>query len=184
MQRMGAQAMGNLEKNLRPLFTSGLDHKRAQGKSLWNLHGMKYFHRAGKKCRQVYDSKKDMTVLYNGLERWITTTGSDIKIEDGSKKTNKTVMGTWHVDTLQTLKVGETQDDEETWGLEGEYSSDRGHSTHSLVIIVVSLGKIGRLRVKEKRKKKGKTWMGRMKGVHHCLREQKRGVAKQTAMMC
>jgi hypothetical protein len=66
-----------------------------------------------------------MRVLYNGWERWITTTGSDIKIGDGLKKTFKTVMVTWHVDSSQTLKMGEKQDDEETWGLEGGYSSDR-----------------------------------------------------------
>ncbi len=52
------------------------------------------------------------------------------------------------------------------------------------ITIVVSSGKICQLRVKEKRKNKGKTLMGRMKGVHHCLREQKWGVAKQTVMMC
>jgi hypothetical protein len=28
--------------------------------------------------------------------------------------------------------MGEKQDDEETWGLEGGYSSDRGLSRHSL----------------------------------------------------
>ena len=28
--------------------------------------------------------------------------------------------------------MGEKQDNEETWGLEGGYSSDRGHSRHSL----------------------------------------------------
>ncbi len=46
---------------------------------------MKYFHRAKKKWWQVYDSKKDMRVLYNGWEKWITTTGSDIKIGYGLK---------------------------------------------------------------------------------------------------
>ncbi len=56
---MGAQAMGNPEKKLKPLLTSGSSQKGTQGKSLWNLDGMKYFHRA------VYDSKKDMRVLYN-----------------------------------------------------------------------------------------------------------------------
>jgi hypothetical protein len=30
------------------LFTSGSGQKRTQGKSLWNLDGMKYFHRAEK----------------------------------------------------------------------------------------------------------------------------------------
>jgi hypothetical protein len=73
-----------------------------------------------------------MRVLYNGWERWITTTGSDIKIGDGSKKTFKTGMGTWCEDSSQTFKMGEKQNDEETWGLEGGYSSDTGCSRHSL----------------------------------------------------
>jgi hypothetical protein len=57
-----------------------------------------------------------MRVLYNGWERWITTTGAGIKIGDGSKskKTFQTVMGSWHEDFSQTLKMGEKQDDEET----------------------------------------------------------------------
>ena len=48
MQELGAQAMGSQEKKLKPLFTSGSGQKRTQGKSLWNLEGMKYFHRAEK----------------------------------------------------------------------------------------------------------------------------------------
>ncbi len=71
-------------------------------------------------------------MLYNGWERWITTTGADIKIGDGSKKTFQTLMGSWHEDFSQTSKMGEKQEDEETWGLEGGYSSDRGLSRHSL----------------------------------------------------
>jgi hypothetical protein len=51
---------------------------------------------------------------------------ADIKIGDGSKKTFQTVMGSWREDISQTLKMREEQDDEETWGLEGGYSSDRG----------------------------------------------------------
>jgi hypothetical protein len=58
--------------------------------------------------------------------------GSDIKIGDGLKKTFQTVMGTWRDDSSQTLKMWEKQDDEETWGLEGGYSSDKGLSRHSL----------------------------------------------------
>jgi hypothetical protein len=46
-----------------------------------------------------------MRVLYNGWERWITTMGADIKIGDGSKKTFQTVMGSWHEDISQTLKM-------------------------------------------------------------------------------
>jgi hypothetical protein len=66
-----------------------------------NLDGMKYFHRAETKWRQAYDSKEDTRVLYNGWERWITTMGLDIKIRGDSKKTFKTVMGTWREDSSQ-----------------------------------------------------------------------------------
>jgi hypothetical protein len=41
MQELGAQVMGNQDKKLKPLFTSGSGQKRTQGKSLWNLDGMK-----------------------------------------------------------------------------------------------------------------------------------------------
>ncbi len=71
-------------------------------------------------------------MLYNGWERWITTMGADIKIGDGSKKTFPTVMGSWREDISQTLKMGEKQDDEETWGLGGGYLSGRGISRHSI----------------------------------------------------
>ncbi len=72
-----------------------------------------------------------MRVLYNGWERWITTMGADIKIGDGSKKTFHTVMGSWRDDFSQISKMGEKQDDEETWGLEGGSSSHKGLSRHS-----------------------------------------------------
>jgi hypothetical protein len=94
--------------------------------------GYEIFSSSGKKWKQVYDNKKDMRVLYNGWERWITTTGADIKIWDGSKKTFQTVLESWREDISQTSKMGEKQDDEETWGLEGEYSSGRGHKRHSI----------------------------------------------------
>ena len=48
MQELGEEAKENLEKKLKPLFTSGSGQKRTQGKSLWNLEGMKYFHQAEK----------------------------------------------------------------------------------------------------------------------------------------
>jgi hypothetical protein len=48
MQELGAQAMGNQEKKLKPSFTSRSGQKRTQGKSLWNQDDMKYFHRAEK----------------------------------------------------------------------------------------------------------------------------------------
>jgi hypothetical protein len=43
MQELGTQAIGNQEKILKPLFTSGSGQKRTQGKSLRNLEGMKFF---------------------------------------------------------------------------------------------------------------------------------------------
>jgi hypothetical protein len=48
IQELGEEAKENPEKTLKPLFTSGNGQKRTQGKSLWNLNGMKYFHRAEK----------------------------------------------------------------------------------------------------------------------------------------
>jgi hypothetical protein len=44
MQELGAQAIGSQEEKLWPLFTSGSGQKRTQGKRLWNIEGMKYFH--------------------------------------------------------------------------------------------------------------------------------------------
>jgi hypothetical protein len=105
-----------------------------------NDRGYEIFLLSRKKWRQVYDNKKDMRVLYNGWERWITTMGADIKIGDGSKKTFQTVMGTWCQDISQTSKMGEKQDDEETWGIEGGYSSDRGISRHSIDFYKGELG--------------------------------------------
>ncbi len=63
MQELGAQAIGSQEKKSKPLFTSESHQKSTQGKSLWNLDGMKCFHRAETTWRQVYDSKKDESVL-------------------------------------------------------------------------------------------------------------------------
>jgi hypothetical protein len=48
VQELGAEGMENPEKKLKSLFTSGSDQKRTQGKSLWNLEGMKYIHQAEK----------------------------------------------------------------------------------------------------------------------------------------
>jgi hypothetical protein len=46
MQELRVQAIGNQDKKLKPFFTSGSGKKRTQGKGLWNLDGMKYFHQA------------------------------------------------------------------------------------------------------------------------------------------
>jgi hypothetical protein len=47
-----------------------------------------------------------MRVLYNGWERQITTTGADITIRVGSKKTFQTVMGSWREDFFANFKDG------------------------------------------------------------------------------
>ncbi len=46
MRELGAEAMGNPEKKLKTLFTCGSCQKRTQGKNLWNLDSMNYFHRS------------------------------------------------------------------------------------------------------------------------------------------
>jgi hypothetical protein len=48
MQELGEEAKENPENKLKSLFTSGSGQKRTQGKSLWNLEGMKYFHQVEK----------------------------------------------------------------------------------------------------------------------------------------
>jgi hypothetical protein len=48
VQELRAEGMENPEKKLKKLFTSGSGQKRTQGKSLWNLEGMKCFHQAEK----------------------------------------------------------------------------------------------------------------------------------------
>jgi hypothetical protein len=48
VQELGAEAIENQEKKLKPLFTSRSSQKRTQVKSLWNLEGMKYFHQEKK----------------------------------------------------------------------------------------------------------------------------------------
>jgi hypothetical protein len=45
---LGEEAEENPEKKLKTLFTSGSGQKGTQGKSLWNLKGMKYFDQAEK----------------------------------------------------------------------------------------------------------------------------------------
>jgi hypothetical protein len=48
MRELVAETMGNPEKKLKRFFTSESGQKRTQGKSLWNLEGMTYFHRVEK----------------------------------------------------------------------------------------------------------------------------------------
>ena len=52
MQELGEEVKENPQKKLKPLFTSGSGQERTQGMSLWNLEGIKYFHRAEKNGRR------------------------------------------------------------------------------------------------------------------------------------
>ncbi len=101
-----------------------------------------------------------------------------MKIGDGLKKIFQTVMESWHEDITKTTKMGENQDDEESWGLEGGYSLDRGVSRHSIDFHEGNLGEIIWMTVKENRKKSGKTLMGGITGVQHCLGDLQQGFAK------
>ncbi len=69
MQELGAEAIENPEKKLKPLFTSGSGQKRTQGKSLWNLEGMKYFHRVEKNGSRF--------MIIRRIRRYFTMGGRD-----------------------------------------------------------------------------------------------------------
>ena len=149
MRESGMNAMGNPEKKISPNFTSGSGQKRAKGKTLWNKEGMRYFKNAEKTWTKIYDSEEDMKVLYNGWEEWIVSKGKEIAVGDGSKKTFHYIMGSWFDEetTESKEKIDESEDDD-TFGNDGGYSSDRGHSRHS------GAWKTGQLR--DKRMKGGK----------------------------
>jgi hypothetical protein len=125
-----------------------------------------------------------MRVLYNGWERFITTMGADIKIGDGSKKTFQTVMGSWHEDISQTLKMGERQDDEETWGLKGRYSLDRGISRHSIDFHEGKLGENSTHESEGEQEEEGEYSDGKNKRSPPLFAEPTAGICKNTVMMC
>ena len=131
MRESGSNAMGNPEKKMKPHFTSGDGQKRVQGKSLWSKEGMKYFRDAETAWKDIYDSKEDMIVLYNGWEDWIMTKGKEFKVGDGSNKTFHYVMGSWYnEETPESKKKNDESEGEDNSGEEGGYSSDRAHSKH------------------------------------------------------
>ena len=96
MQESGKDAMGNPEKKLKPVFTSMRGQKRVQGKSLWNIEGMRYSRSAEEKWKEMYDSEEDMKILYNVWKEWILSKGKEINVGDGTRKTFHYVMGTWY----------------------------------------------------------------------------------------
>ncbi len=98
-----------------------------QGKSLWNKEGMNFFFRAEAKWKEIYNSEEEMKLMYNGWERWITTTGKKIKVGDGTTRTFHAVMATSYNETPKNKKSEESEDDE-NFGEDG-YSSERARMT-------------------------------------------------------
>jgi len=132
MRESGSDAMGNPEKRIKPLFTSGHGQKREQGKSLWNKDGMTYFKKAEQTWKNIYDSENDMKVLYNRWENWIATKGKEIKVGDGSRKTFHYVIGTWYDNgSPEVQEKSDESDDDDNFKDEGGYSSDRPRSKHA-----------------------------------------------------
>jgi hypothetical protein len=73
-----------------------------------------------------------MKVLYNGWEEWIVSKGKDIAVGDGSKKTFHYIMGSWYdEETPESKEKIDESEDDDTFGNDGGYSSDRGRSRHS-----------------------------------------------------
>ena len=131
-QDIRIRAGGDQEKKIKPLFTSGDGKKRIVGKSLWNKEGKTYFWSVEEKWKQIYNSKEDMKILYNKWERWIESTGKDIKVGDGTKKTFHYVMGTWNdVETTGLKETNDNDDDDDDFLFGDGYSSDIPCSKHS-----------------------------------------------------
>ncbi len=131
--RVRAKGNGQPEKKLKPLFTSGGGQKHMQGKSLWNKDGMRYFKSVEVKWEEIYDSEDNKKILYNKWEEWITSKGKEMTVGDGTKKTFHYVMATWFdEETPESKKTNHDSEDEESFGVGGGYSSDRGRSRHSI----------------------------------------------------
>jgi hypothetical protein len=79
-------------------------------------------------------------------------------------------MGMWREDSSHNSKMGEEQDDEESWGFEGGYSSDRGRSRHSLDWQSGKLRENLSAESEGEDEGEGNDSDGEKKGVHHCLR--------------
>jgi hypothetical protein len=129
MQELGKDAMGNPEKKLKPVFTSGGGQKGVQGKSLWNKEGMRYFRSVEEEWKEIYDSEEDMKILYNRWEEWILSKEKEINVGDGIRKACHYIMETWYdKETLESKETNDESEDEDGFGIGGGYSSDKGRS--------------------------------------------------------
>ena len=108
------------EKKLRPLFTEGTGKKKEQGKSLWSAKGMKYFKRAERKWKKIYQNETIMIELYSGFAAWLNKYGRTIIVAKNSTKSLHSVLATRmvkkmnkHVDDKSTDSERENESDEE-----------------------------------------------------------------------
>jgi hypothetical protein len=83
-----------------------------------------------KKWKEIYNSEEDKKILYNGWERWKTTTGKNINIGDVTTRTFHVIMATWYDETPKNQNSDKSEDDY-NFG-EGGYLSKRARSRHSL----------------------------------------------------
>jgi hypothetical protein len=124
------------EKKLRPLFTEGTGKKKEQGKSLWSAKGMKYFKRAERKWKKIYQNETIMIELYSGFAAWLNKYGRTIIVAKNSTKSLHSVLATRmvkkmnkHVDDKSTDSERENESDEEE---EDGYCSDKGSNRLSM----------------------------------------------------
>ncbi len=71
-----------------------------------------------------------MKIMYNGWERWITTTEKNINVGDTTPRTFHAIMAMWYDKTPKYQKSDKSEDDY-NFG-EGEYLSERARSRHGL----------------------------------------------------
>jgi len=112
------------------------EEKKEQGKSLWSEKGIKYFKRAERKWRKVYQDETVMMELYSGFSAWLNKFGRDIIVAKNSTKSLHSVIA-----TRMIKKVSKDDDDKSTdsekenesdWEEEDGYCSDRGSNRLSL----------------------------------------------------
>ena len=70
------------------------------GKVQWNEEGLKYYKRAERNYRELYQQKLLMDIIYRGWEQWLLNVShrkstSFIPVHESSNKTLHSIMGTW-----------------------------------------------------------------------------------------
>jgi hypothetical protein len=129
MKELGATVHGEQEVKVRPLFTEGTGKKKKQGKSLWSYEGMKYFKRAEKTRRKVYEDKEMMRGIYGGFEPWLIKYGKEITVVKNSMKILHSVIARWaSKDERKSGKSVEPESNESEDKEEKGYCLDKGNN--------------------------------------------------------